>query len=162
MLFYGCGVSSCIAGRTTSTSLICSSGVIYRFSRSSSLPGAGVCFWILMRRIFTLLSAWRDHMNTILYGLVITALFFMAMRSVIYRRQCSCGLMMHGSLCQSDMEGYRGNKSLVLPRLFVTILHSHAALVSFPPLLLSVNCQGNYMTCLSCNLTEVGADHTAL
>lgn len=100
-------------------------------------------------------------MNTILYGLVITALFFMAMRSVIYRRQCSCGLMMHGSLCRTDMEGYRSNKSLVFRRLFVTILHSHAALVSFPPLLLSVNCQGNYMTCLSGNLTEVGVDHTA-
>lgn len=55
-------------------------------------------FESLKHRIFTLLSARGDDTNTILYGFVITALFFIGTPGIIYHWQRSWRLMMHNSV----------------------------------------------------------------
>lgn len=124
-------------------------------------------FESLKHRIFTLLSAWSDDTNTILYGLVITALFFIGTRSIIYHWQCSWGLMMHNSVRvvwrAAPAEGIWKVIRAINPKFFRRCLSRCTAAASsydgsslFPPhtslSLLSVSRQKNNTTCLSCQL----------
>lgn len=122
-------------------------------------------FESLKHRIFALLSAWSDDTNTILYGLVITALFFIGTRSIIYHWQCSWGLMMHNSVGvvwhTAPAEGIWKVIRAINPKFFRPCLSRCTAAASSydgsslspPPLLpLSVSRQKNNTTCLSCQL----------
>ena len=131
-------------------------------------------FESLKHRIFTLLSARSDDTNTILYGLVITALFFIGTWSIIYHWQCSWGLMMHNSVRvvwrAAPAEGIWKVIRAINPKFFRRCLSRCTAAASSydgsslsppkhthtqPPAplsLLSVSRQKNNTTCLSCQL----------
>lgn len=120
--------------------------------------------------IFTLLSAWSDDTNAILYGSVITVLFFIGTRSIIYHWQSSCGLMMHNSVGvvwhAAPAEGIWKVIRAINPKFFFFAVVCHDALqqpvvmmlpacsAPSPSLSLSlfVSHQKNNKTCLSCQL----------
>lgn len=114
-------------------------------------------FESLKHRIFTLLSAWSDDTNTILYGLVITALFFIGTQSIIYHWQCSWGLMMHNSVGvvwhTAPAEGIWKVIRAINPKFFSVVCHDalqQPVVMTVPvcscPLPLSVSSQKNNTT----------------
>lgn len=123
-------------------------------------------FESLKHRILTLLSAWSDDKKAILYGLVITALFFIGTHSIIYHWKCSWGLMMHNSVGvvwhTAPAEGIWKVITAINPKFFRCCLsrctaaassYDGSSLPSSPPppsLPLPVSRQKNNTTCLSC------------
>lgn len=83
-----------------------SSSVYWVFLSSSILTRAEIyCFlsllvhcWVPETSYLHVIIRWKWWYKYRLYGLVITALFFIGMQSIIYHWQCSRGLMMHNSV----------------------------------------------------------------
>lgn len=100
-----------------------SSGISCRWSRNIMLTVTACAFQSLKHCDRLLSSTGSDDKTAILYGLVITALFFIRTHSVIYRREVLLGIN-DPELCRSclaystsrrKLEGYRSNKSPFFP-----------------------------------------------
>lgn len=118
-------------------------------------------FWVAENSYLCIIICWQRWYKYLLYGLVITALFFLGTQSVIYLWQLSWGLMMHNSVGvvwrAAPVGGIWKVIRAINPKFFSVVCHEAVLqpvvmmppACSFPP---CVSLHQNNMTCLKYEL----------